>query len=208
MSTLSVSCPHCGNGLKAPDRYAGKQVKCLQCKTSFTLSAASPAEDEAPGHPVDHPTTPSPAGGPAVTGAARLAFWMGLAGLALGLAAGVCGFFQATVGSSRALAWLGILLAGGAVVLAILREECGFALPFIGSATSLLSLALVAFWLGAPRGPGEGPGGFPGGPPGGPPGDMRKGPPPDWKGGPPPDWKGGPPGEKGRGGPPPPPPQQ
>ena len=34
------------------------------------------------------------------------------------------------------------------MLLAIVREECGFGLPFAGSAASLVSLALLVFWLG------------------------------------------------------------
>jgi hypothetical protein len=204
---LSASCPHCGNSLKAPDRLAGKQIKCLKCKTSFNLPGAGATEarsDGTPGGPVPAESARKP-----VTGAVRAAFWLGLAALALGLAAGFCGLFPSTVGYSRTMAWLGIVLGGGAVVLAIVREESGFSFPFAGSAASLLSLALVAFWLGAAPGPDEGRGGRPPGGVGqGRPPDFKGGPPPDRKGGPPPDRKGRPRGDQGKGGPPPPAPQE
>jgi hypothetical protein len=204
---IAEMCPKCGKNLKAPDHLAGKRVKCLQSQTFFTLAGASPVHEEAPA-PTDHEETPVPSvhqpkmeqpdeGRPA-GGAVRAAFWLGLASVLLGLAAGILGLFPSTVGYSRIVVWLGITLGGGAVVLAIIREECGFGFPFTGAATSLLALGLVAFWLDAPAKPDDGMR-----PPGGPPGAMDKGPPPDGKGGPPPDWKGGPPGEKGKGGPPP-----
>jgi hypothetical protein len=156
--------------VNAPDRLAGKRVKCLPCGTFFTLSGSGPDG-----------TAARPAEGPAVTGAARVAFWLGLTALALGVAAAVTGLFPAAAGWSQPLAWLGIALGGGSVVLAIVREECGFGLPFTGSVASLLSLALVVFWLGAAGAPGE----DRGGPGGGPPDRRGQGPPPDWKGGPP-----------------------
>jgi hypothetical protein len=205
--SITALCPSCGNGLKAPEQLAGKRIKCLQCQTFFTLAGAGTATAVAAATRASRPA----AGRSEGTGAVRLAFWLGLASLTLGLAAALTHLFAATAGYSRTLAWLGILLGGGAVALAIVREECGFGYPFAGTATSLLSLALVALWLGAAPGPDRGPGGFPPGGPGG----MGQGPPPDGKGGPwgdkgkgpPPEWKGGPPGERDKGGPPPPPPQ-
>jgi hypothetical protein len=198
---IAELCPKCGKSLKAPDQLAGKRVKCLQCQTSFTLSAASPVTDEAPAPSEDRPEREQPdeaqaVEGQAATGAIRLAFWLGLASLVLGVSAVLIGFFPSTMGYCRTVAWLGILLGGSAMALAIVREECDFGFPFAGSAASLLSLALIAFWLGVAT-PGEGPGG----PPGGPPGRMGQGPPPNWKSGPPRDRKGGPPGEKGKGNP-------
>jgi hypothetical protein len=130
----------------------------------------------------------------------RVAYWLGVASLLLGLAAGTFCFFPRMAGYARGLAWLGISLGAAAVVLAIIREECGFSFPFSGTAVSLLSLAIVAFWLNASASPDQGMGG----PPGGPPGGMGQGPPPDRRGGPPPG-RGGPPGERGGDGPPAPP---
>jgi hypothetical protein len=198
--SVSASCPNCGNSLKAPDRLAGQRVKCLQCQTFFTLTGAAADGAVTAAPPAGLPASSADSAGPqAAKGAIRAAFWLGLAALALGVAAVVTSLFPAAAGHSRTLAWLGIVLGGGAVVLAIVREECGFTLPFTGSAASLLSLALVALWLGAAAGPGEGMWGRPPGPPGGP----GQGPPPEWKGGPPPGWQGGPPGEKGKDRPPP-----
>jgi hypothetical protein len=177
---IAELCPKCGKGVKAPDHLAGKRVKCLQCQTSFTLSTATPVCDEAAAPPEERPEAEQSAQREAVPAVVRAAFWLGLASVLLGVAAMLCGLFPSTLGYARSLCWLGILLGGGTVVLAIIREECSFGAPFTGSVVSLLSLALVALWLGAPVAPGEGRGG----PPGGPPGQRGQGPPPDWKGGP------------------------
>jgi hypothetical protein len=189
---ISVSCPTCGNSLKAPRQLVGKRIKCLRCNQAFTVAGAGA---------IDGATTASTVRRPAavvdsaekqpVTGAVRAAFWLGAAALALGVGAGLAGLFSVTADYSQAVAWLGILLGGSAVVLAVAREECGFTFPFAGSAVSLLSLALVALWLGAAARPDD----HMGRPPG-PPGGMDNGPPRE--------GRGGPPGERGRGGPRPP----
>jgi hypothetical protein len=187
--SISTSCPTCGNSLKAPSRLAGQRIKCLRCNKLFTLSAAEPA-DGATTKPSSVRPEPnaSSAGEPGPKGAVRLAFWLGLMSLVLGLAGGLCSFFRAATDYTHAMAWLGILLGGGAIVLAIVHEECGFRFPFAGSVASLLSLAVVTLWLGAGT-PGEDMGGRPPGPAG----KMDKGPPTD--------GKGGAPRERGKGGP-------
>ena len=187
---IAEMCPKCGKRVKAPDHLAGKRIKCLQCQTFFTLIGVSPAGDEIPAPTVRRSGAEQPDDEWPVRGVVRAAFVLGLASILLGLSAGILGLFPATVDYSRTVAGLGIALGGGAVVLAIIREECGFGFPFTGTVTSLLALALVVYWLDAAGLPDEGMR-----PPGGPLGTKDKGPPPDWKGGPPPDWKGGPPGE-------------
>jgi hypothetical protein len=187
---ISASCPTCGNALKAPDHFAGKQVKCLRCGKSFTLPGAG-ATAEAPASPAHRPeATPPPAEGQENRAAVRAAFWLGLTSLGVGLAACLFSLFPSTAGFCWTAGWLGVLLGGSAVALAVLREECGFGFPFAGSAASLAALTLVAFGLvgtARPRG-GEG-----GRPPGPPPGWMGKGGPPG---------KDGAPGGKGKAGPP------
>jgi hypothetical protein len=210
--SITASCPKCGNGLKAPEHAVGRRIKCLQCQTLFTLTASSPTEAVTDAPPESSPTA---AAAPTVqqpaSVAVRAAFWLGLLSLGLGVAAGTTGLFAATVGHSRLLAWLGIVLGAWAIGLAIVREECGFKFPFAGSVASVASLALVALWLGvapAREGPGMG-GPFPGGPggmSGRPPG--QGGPPPNFQGGQPGGRRGGPRGDRNQGAPPPPDPPQ
>jgi hypothetical protein len=154
---ITTSCPKCGNGLKAPDHLAGRRVKCLRCAKLFTLPGAG-GTAEPPAPPADRPE----AGRPVLpteragTAAVRLAFWLGLVSLTAGLAACVGSCFPGTAGWCRTAGWLGLLLGGGAVILSIFREDCGFGCPFAGSAASLLALAMVAAGLGAPGKPGAG----------------------------------------------------
>jgi hypothetical protein len=103
----------------------------------------------------------------------------------------------AASGHARTLAWLGIVLGGSAIILSILREECGFSFPFTGSVAGLLSLALVVFWLGRAGSPDR----AMGGPPGGPPDGRGQGPPPQRRDGPPPNREG-PPRDRGQDRPP------
>jgi hypothetical protein len=219
---ISASCPSCGNSLKAPSHLTGKRVKCLRCNEFFTLKKSAAADTVTAAPPAHKPA--AGAGSAArepVSGVVRAAFWLGALSVTLGVAAVVCSLFVAAADYSRALAWLGIVLGGSAVAMAIIREECGFTFPFAGATASVLALALVAFWLNAPRRPGDGmAGGFPGGPggmgkgppgaffKGGPPGGWKGGPPVDAKGGPPPGAPGGPPGDRGKDAPPPPDPPQ
>jgi hypothetical protein len=154
---ITAACPQCGNSLKAPDQYAGKRVKCFKCNAFSILPTPGETAAEVPQQSNGHGAAAvKPLQQQAVPGAVRLAFWLGLAALVLGLAAALATRFSATAGAARVLAWLGILFGGGAITLAIAREECGFGLPFTGSAASLLSLALIVFWLGAAPGPGRG----------------------------------------------------
>jgi hypothetical protein len=179
---IAEMCPNCGKEVKAPDYLAGKRIKCLKCQTFFTLNRASPAGDEPPMPTAPRSSVEQPDDERPVRGAVRAAFVLGLASILLGLSAGMLGLFPATVEYCRIVAWLGIALGGGAIILAILREECGFGFPFTGTITSLLALALIVFWLDAARLPDTGMG---------PPDRLRdpksKGP-PDWKGEPPFDW--------------------
>ena len=39
---IRVECPHCGKGIKAPSKFAGKDVKCPGCKGSLDIPAALP----------------------------------------------------------------------------------------------------------------------------------------------------------------------
>jgi hypothetical protein len=49
---LTAACPSCASRVTAPDRLAGKTVKCPKCRTTFTLPAAEPGfevvEDDEP----------------------------------------------------------------------------------------------------------------------------------------------------------------
>ena len=154
---LSASCPSCGKSLKAPDALAGKRIKCLGCGELFALpgAAVTPA-----GRPT--PAARSSPEVPAGKGRSELAFRLGLASIAVGLVACLASLFPGAAGFCRVVGWLGLFLGGGAVVVALLYEECGFGFPLAGSVTSLLSLFLVSLALGTPpRASGED------GPPGG-----------------------------------------
>ncbi|GEM_PF-4723536 len=41
--SLAITCPSCGSQFKAPDRVAGRSVRCLKCKGSIAVPAAQPA---------------------------------------------------------------------------------------------------------------------------------------------------------------------
>ncbi|HEX4588750.1 MAG TPA: PrsW family glutamic-type intramembrane protease [Gemmataceae bacterium] len=67
---ISVKCPACGKGHKAPDKLAGKSVSCLNCGQPFAvpvpdLEAAAAAVLDSDGPPSGPPSPPEPAeGGP------------------------------------------------------------------------------------------------------------------------------------------------
>jgi hypothetical protein len=201
---IATACPACGNTLKAPNHLLGKQVKCLRCNKLFTLSAAPQSEAVTTGPAAKGATakrTPSLVSkGPG--GAILAAFCLGFLSLALGTTAGVMGFFAATAGYSKLLAWLGIAAGAVAVTLALVHEDAGFVFPYGGACISVLSLTLMVFWLGqAPRN--RGPfGGFPGGgPPGGGGPGMGQGGGGNWQGGRGGgNWQGGRGGGNGQGG--------
>jgi hypothetical protein len=77
-------------------------------------------------------------------------FWLGLASLAGGLAAGFLSVVPATADFCRPACWSGLLLGGTALALSVMYEECSFGLPFAGTVVSLFSLALLMAGLGGP----------------------------------------------------------
>ena len=59
---ISVSCPQCGLGLRAPDDALGRKAKCRRCQATFVIAPASPAS---PSTLEEIPRAPeSAAGGP------------------------------------------------------------------------------------------------------------------------------------------------
>jgi len=56
---MKAQCPNCQTRFKAPDSYAGKTVKCLKCKNSFTIELPKP-EPEKISLPVPLNTLPVP----------------------------------------------------------------------------------------------------------------------------------------------------
>jgi len=53
---LKVECPHCDKGFKAPEKYAGKKVRCKGCQEIFRI----PAGDDAPAPRKKAPKTNAP----------------------------------------------------------------------------------------------------------------------------------------------------
>jgi len=45
---MKAQCPNCQTRFKAPDSYAGKTVKCLKCKNSFTIELPEPEKISLP----------------------------------------------------------------------------------------------------------------------------------------------------------------
>jgi predicted Zn finger-like uncharacterized protein len=60
MPTLT-SCPSCSKQLKVPDELLGRQVKCPQCGTTFTATAAVTPGGPPPPPSPQHPFAPPPA---------------------------------------------------------------------------------------------------------------------------------------------------
>jgi hypothetical protein len=189
----ATRCPHCGEGLPAPEHAGVRRIKCRHCNQVISLTPgvlASPAATKSPRRPI-----------------VLTAFCLGVAGLLAGGTACIVSLFPGSASFCRTAGTAGLLLGGTAVMLTLLRDECEFAFPFSGLVASVLALFLVVFWPGADTAA----------PDGRPPGWADKGPPPGWKGG---DMKGkggpwqpggkgrGPGEKKGKGGPPPQPPAQ
>jgi hypothetical protein len=154
MPTL-VSCPTCGNSLKAPDQLIGERVKCLRCNHLFTVAETRGEERGTRGEGrgkncISSPLVPRPSSLPRKPTVSRFAFWLGLASLAGGLAAGFLSVFPATAGFCRPACWGGLLLGGTALALSVIYEECSFGLPFAGTVVSLFSLSLLIAGLSAP----------------------------------------------------------
>jgi hypothetical protein len=172
---ITIACPTCHRSQHIPERLNGGRVKCVQCGKFFTASATL------------GPTAPA-AGFWARVTPIKVATWIGMVALAAGATSTVVGMFPGTAGFCRVFGWMGLLLGGGTVGLALYKDEYTFTFPFAGLATSVLALALVAFFPGeasSRRGRGD----FRAG--------MGNGPPQGWKGGQG-GGKGGPFGRKGR----------
>jgi phage FluMu protein Com len=55
---IDVQCNSCGKRLRAPDNRTGKQVRCPQCKETFTIPAAQTTEPK--GNPAGRAKAPAP----------------------------------------------------------------------------------------------------------------------------------------------------
>jgi phage FluMu protein Com len=55
---IDVQCNSCGKRLRAPDNRAGKQVRCPQCKETFTIPAAQTSQPK--GNPAGRAKAPTP----------------------------------------------------------------------------------------------------------------------------------------------------
>jgi uncharacterized membrane protein YgcG len=187
--TMVHLCPKCGR----PTEGQGEGlVRCFHCKRTMRIeeSPAAEAETEAAAAPVAAaPVEAAPAAeeiAPAVpeTALMQAAFCLGVLALMIGVVSCIAFFLPRGTGLSRIAAWGGVLLGGGTVILAIVRDECAFAFPFAGLSASVLTLSLLTFVPGTPeRRDGGGPGGGGPGWMGGGPGDFRGGGPGDFRGG-------------------------
>ena len=57
---IPVNCPECGKKINAPDKFAGKRVKCPKCKTPMEIPGAGQGDGEMKldGNPAGKTTTP------------------------------------------------------------------------------------------------------------------------------------------------------